>query len=465
MNWISLLSQIFFATLVTSAAGSMMFLFWVFCRKWLWKLNPKVVYFMLKCVVVMFLLPVAYFAVIESHKNGYIQNMGNMLFVMDLNNGLFQVIVLLWLFSTTLILFLFLKNQIGKYWICKSNFDDGNSLEQKEFDRIKAKLGIKADVKLLRNDNYRQRSPFVCGIWKQKVVLPYLEYSEDELKVIFYHELNHVKKRDVIFRYLTILAIVLNSMNPFSYFLWKRVQLWAEVDCDARTVDFLKEEGISKRQYYNIIWEMKEADVSKPIFFTYPMLLSASEILYRRIKIMKSYPSNKIKMAKGVVIGILAIFALISSGTAHATGVVLAKAGDEVLREGQVVVYLEKEDNTDRWSEEMLLKPDNMPQVVCSSENATFNSGTISWNIPSGKRYVTDSVYIPRDVDVQIACLAEQENCFYRFGLLYPSNERAVLGGTGMGCYSFCTPSNGYYRILIENHGSQVLHVIGSYQY
>lgn len=465
MNWISLLSQFFFASLVTSAAGSMMFLFWFLCSRFLWKLNPKLVYSMLKWVIAMFLLPIAYLGIMKNHKTGYVQNMGNMLFVMDFNNLLFQVITWLWTIAIIFILFLFLKNEAGKYWVCKSNFDDGNSLEQREFDRIKKKLGIKSNVKLLRNDNLKQRSPFVCGIWNQKVVLPYLEYSKEELNVIFHHELNHVKKSDVIFRYLTMFAIILNSMNPFSYFLWKRVQLWAEADCDARTIDSLKEEGISKRQYYDIIWKMKEENSAKPIFFSCPMLLSASEIFYRRIHIMKNYSSNKICTAKGIMIGIVALFAVISSGIALMAGFILAEAGDNQLREEQIVEYLEEEDTSLKWSEEMLLKADNIPYSVGKFESQDVCSGTISWDIPSGKRYVTESVYIPKMAEVQMAFLTEQKDCRYQFGLLYPNYERVVIEGTGIGCQSFDVSENGYYRILIENHGEQVLHIVGNYLY
>jgi len=228
MNWINILRTIFFAVFVTSVMGTVMLFIWFLCRNFLQKQNPKLVYYMLRWVVVMYLLPITYMTITLNYKTGYIQNMdsvSNMMFVLNMNNFFFQGIAVLWLIATLVIGGYYLKNEIEKRRVCRNNFDDGISLAQTEFERIKEVLGIKGKVVLLRNDDTRVQSPFVAGMFVRKVVIPYRDYSPDELKVILYHELNHIKKSDIFFRYLTVIAIIVNSINPFSYLLWHQILL------------------------------------------------------------------------------------------------------------------------------------------------------------------------------------------------------------------------------------------------
>lgn len=470
MSWINLLSQLFFAVLVTSIAGNIMFMFWFLCRKFFPDLNPKLVYHMLKWVVVMFLMPIAYFGIAGNYKAGYVQNFDNIpkrLFIINLDRQWFQWLTVLWFAATICVFVFFLKNEICKFCICRSNFDDGNSLVQIEFERIKAELGIKGKVSLLRNDDPRQKSPFVIGIWDRKVILPYLDYSEEELKVILYHELNHVKKRDIIFRYLTILAIVLNSINPFSYLLWERIQLWAEADCDARTIDCLKKEGVSKRQYYDTIWEINELHSEKSAFFNSPMLMGAAETFYRRIHIMKRYSTDKRKLIKTEASAWMVLFAVISTVTAQAAGVGLAEMGDEVLQETQVVIKEDKYACLENWSDEMLLKADDAVGIIYadSSSSSSDDIGTVEWDVPAGTRYVTNAVYMTEGTRVQMAYAVEQQDCLYRIGLMYASGESIVIEGTGLVTYSFEIPVDGYYHILVENCGAVTLRIMGAHQY
>ena len=158
MNWISILSQVFFGVLVTGVTDSAMLIIWFLCRKVLERYNPKLVYYMLRWVVIMFLLPITYVALITHYDSGYIkpmQGISKMLFVLNMNNFLFQGLALLWLVATVAVGVIFLGKELGKIYVCRNNFDDGASLAQTEFERIKEILGIKGRVVLLRNDDSR----------------------------------------------------------------------------------------------------------------------------------------------------------------------------------------------------------------------------------------------------------------------------------------------------------------------
>lgn len=468
MSWISLLGECFFAVLVTSATGSIMLLIWFLCRNFLQNKNPKLVYYMLRWVVMMYILPITYLAIKNHYEAGYVQDIQGarkMLFIVDMNNILYQGLAMVWLMATVMVSAVFLKNEIGKVLVCKNNFDDGMSLTQTEFERIKDVLGIKGKVTLLRNDTPGQCSPFVTGILNRKVVVPFGDYTEKELKVILYHELTHIKKGDVLFRYLAMFAIVINSINPISYLLWGSILLWSEADCDARALDALEKEGIRKHDYYDVIWEIFESGPRDSALLNYPMLLSASESLFRRMEIMKKYRVNMKKMAKSVTFAWLMVFAIFSSVTAHAAGIGIAEANDEMLKENQQLVY-SADESSENWSEPRLVESSDAVDIVyINDEIMTLGGSTFDWNVPVGTRYVTSAMYFTAGTEVQVSCAASPSDCLYWFGIMYPSSTCNIVEGTGNGSCAFTIPSNGYYRVLVENRSDVEIRVAGAYMY
>lgn len=417
----------------------------------------------------MYLLPIAYLGFAMRYDTGYVKPMEGllkMLFVVDMNNMLPQGFAMVWLAMTMVMLGFCVKNVIGRWRICKSNFDDGASLAQTEFERIKKQLGIKENVILLRNDNPRLQSPFVTGVFRRKVVVPYENYSKSELAIILYHELNHIKKSDVIFRYLTMLAIIINSINPLAYLLWSQVLIWSEADCDARALDALEQEDVTKKEYYDIIWQMMQSEADEPTIFYHPMLLNSKNSLYRRMEIMEKYRANARKTAKIAAVAWVMVVAMLSTVTAHAAGAELAEAGDSLLQESQIVgQYGDFEENAG-WSEEMLIDVDEEVEIIYMNDVImTLAGNSFSWEVPVGTRCVTASIYMTEGTVVQIACTASPSNCTYWFGLMYASSECAVVEGSGSGNHDFTVPSNGYYRIMVENRSNQVITVNGGYTY
>lgn len=469
MNWISVLSQIFFGVIVTSATGSVMLCIWFLCRKGLEKYNPKLVYYMLRWVVITFLLPITYLSLITHYDSGYIKPMegvSKMLFVLNMNNFFFQGLALLWFFTTTTVGIIFFVREIGTRYLCRNNFDDGDSLAQTEFERIKETLGIKGRVVLRRNDDSRIKSPFAVGIFNRRVVIPYVDYTKEELDVILYHELNHIKKNDSLFRYLAMLAIIFNSINPFAYFLWELVLLWSEADCDALAVDGLEKEGITKGHYYDIIWKLMVYEPGQIIQSYSPMLMSASKSLQRRMCIMENYRANMRRVAKTVTFAWVMVFALFSSVTAHAAGIGLAKAGDADLKETQNIAQAGEVNEISAWSDEMIIPANEAVTIVYMNDGImTLGGSTFNWSVPVGTRCVSGSIYFSAGTEVEIVCTALPNNCTYWFGLMHANSDCTVVQGSGAGSYTFTVASSGYYRIMVENRSSQEISVAGSYAY
>ena len=469
MIWIS---QFFFYILITSATGSVMLAIWSLCRILFTKWNPNLIYNMLRWVVLMFLLPFTYVAIILNYEEGYIRpvdSLQRMLFIINMSEFLFQGLAAVWFVVVVIIAGVFAQELFKKWKLCRDNFDDGDSLAQTEFKRIKEVLGIKGKVTLLRNCNLKNKSPFAIGIFHRRVVLPYVDYTEDELKIILYHELSHIKKSDILFRYLTTAAILLNCINPISYVLLNLVTHWSEAECDIRAVEGLEKENISAKDYANTILRLMSGNLKKQEVFTMTMLHGAAKSLYGRIEFMEIYRKNMRKVAKPVTMALVMMFVMLSSVTAYAAGIELAEVNDRHLKETQVkaedIAFWEES----TWSDVTYISAEdaNVPNIVCvNDEIMTLGSGTIDWDVPAGTRYVTAAIYMTKGTIVDIVTTAQPRDITYWIGIMYPSSAIAIAEGTGIGGASFTVPSTGYYRILVENRSAnQVLSVTGGYSY
>lgn len=469
MIWIN---QFFFYVLVTSATGSVMLAIWYLCRILFTKWNPSLIYNMLRWVVLMFMLPFTYVAIILNYEGGYIQqgdSLQRMLFIINMSELMFQGLAAVWFTVTVIITGFFALECIKKKQLCDYNFDDNDALTLKEFERIKEVLGIKGKVTLWRNFNIRNKSPFATGIIHRKVVLPCKDYTEEELKIILYHELSHIKKSDIIFRYLTTAAILLNSINPISYILLGLVRHWSEAECDIRAVEGLEKENISAKVYADTIFRLMCGNLDKQELFTMTMLHGAAKSLYGRIEFMDIYRKNMKKVAKPVTLALVMMFVMLSSVTAYAAGVELAEVNDRYLKVAQTKAEDMTFDLAENFSEVTYIPAEEayVPNTVYVNEDImTLGSGFIDWEVPAGTRYVTAALYMTKGTVVQVATTASPSNVTYWIGIMYPSSAIAIAEGVAAGSAEFTVPSTGYYRVLVENRSAtQVLTVKGSYTY
>ena len=184
---------------------------------------------------------------------------------------------------------------------------------------------------------------------------------------------------------------------------------------------------------------------------------------------MKKYKVNMKKMATSTAIAWTLIFAIFSTVTAHAAGIKIAEANDDLLRENQVVSQYAadtNDENVGNWSDIMELENTNPVEIIYMNDGImTLGGSSFDWNVPVATRCVTGAIYFTAGTQVQISCTATPNTCLYWFGIMHPSSAVSVVEGTGPAAKTFTIPSNGYYRVLVENRGSTELRAMGSYQY
>lgn len=78
-------------------------------------------------------------------------------------------------------------------------------------------------------------SPFACGIWRPRVVVPaslLVELDAVQLKQVLAHELAHLARHDLVWGWLTELARLLYFFHPAMLWAARRVRLERELACD-----------------------------------------------------------------------------------------------------------------------------------------------------------------------------------------------------------------------------------------
>ncbi|NQV32317.1 MAG: hypothetical protein HQ515_06460 [Phycisphaeraceae bacterium] len=96
-----------------------------------------------------------------------------------------------------------------------------------------SQLHIKASVRLIITDAVQ--SPALLGIWKPKLLLPASmahTFTKRQLRHVFYHELAHLKRRDIAASYVASLCHLIHWFNPLVWYAFQQMRTDRELACD-----------------------------------------------------------------------------------------------------------------------------------------------------------------------------------------------------------------------------------------
>ena len=177
----------------------------------------------------------------------------------------FEIFFVIWLLGCAF--------HLGKYAYSYIRFKKmlqrwGTEVEDEEtlfqLHLIKEKMGVKSKIRLLHYP--MSQSPMLLGFRDILIVLPELDYTEEELQLIFKHELTHYKHRDVLVNLLGIFAKSLHWFNPVVRFACRETQEAGEMYCD---YDVLSSRDTEYRTFYGeTILTMIDRSKKTPIALT-----------------------------------------------------------------------------------------------------------------------------------------------------------------------------------------------------
>ena len=177
-------------------------------------------------------------------------------------------------------------------------------------ENLKSQMGITKQIQI-----YLCRSvcsPMMIGLINPRILLPTVEQTQDELCFILKHELVHYKRKDLLYKYLVLVATTLHWFNPIVYLIAKAINVQCETSCDA---EVLRSADMNTRQIYGetIIGVVKYQAKMKTVLST--NFYGGKRDMTKRIS---SIMDTKKKKA-GIIIAAIALILAISTGLILAT--------------------------------------------------------------------------------------------------------------------------------------------------
>ena len=107
----------------------------------------------------------------------------------------------------------------------------------------KQAMGLRVPVTLVETPAVG--SPSLFGFVRPRLLLPVgltRDFSQEELRYVFLHELSHVKRQDILIGWLMTSLQILHWFNPLVWVAFHRMRVDRELACDALALSYAKEE-------------------------------------------------------------------------------------------------------------------------------------------------------------------------------------------------------------------------------
>ena len=244
-----------------------------------------------------------------------------------LNLPWFEILISIWLlgfvfsiarYAYSYILF----RKMLKRW--GTPIEDEKALIQ--LQKIQEEMGIKNKVRLLHYP--MSQSPMLIGFRDILIVLPESDYTEEELQLVFRHELTHYKHYDVLINLLAILVKSLHWFNPIVRLACRETQEVGEMYCD---YDVLNDQDMHYRTFYGeTILTMIDRSKKTPIALTTCFYSEKFNLKRRIISIMDSRLPKKL-LSTVFVVAVSVLLLLTSSVFAIETSAMNVQKTQKVI--------------------------------------------------------------------------------------------------------------------------------------
>ena len=166
-------------------------------------------------------------------------------------------------------------------------------------EETKLLLGVRGEVPVFESDS----TPSLYGAFKPRLLLPksVLGFDDGELRHVIWHELIHLKRRDVLLNWVLIFVQAIHWFNPVIWLALRRLRAARELACDAAILSRLP---AAERNAYGATL-IKIVDCCgrvSPVPSLIP-ILNPKEQLERRIRMIANYkPSTGLAACASAVL-------------------------------------------------------------------------------------------------------------------------------------------------------------------
>lgn len=174
------------------------------------------------------------------------------------------------------------------------------------FETCKNTMKIHTPFELLLRED--KGIPYLYGLLKPKIVLPRdiaSNFSSENIRYIFMHELAHYKRMDVLTAWLATSLQIIHWFNPAIWYAFFQMRKDRELACDELTLS--KIDAPKTTDYGNTLIAMLEHISLKKQFSLAVGILENKSDLKRRIKMIAQYKKSPVWISLIAVISLLFI--------------------------------------------------------------------------------------------------------------------------------------------------------------
>ena len=223
--------------------------------------------------------------------------------------GMYDLIVYIWLAGVLV----FFAINLASYWMFLATIRKNSSLVTcPELTDALLEKGLRRKIRVRRTNCIN--APLITGLFRPTLVLPDVEISPVELRYILLHELTHLARRDLIYKWFAMLVNAVHWFNPLIYFVVRQINRECEISCDLEVTKDMTEQ--EKAGYMNTILMLICREKPKKQRLSTAMADSKTQIK-RRFTMIK----NATKKSKIIVLISIIAACLILAVSVFASGV------------------------------------------------------------------------------------------------------------------------------------------------
>mgnify|MGYP003374422624 FL=1 len=291
------------------------------------------------------------------------------------------------------------------------------------------------------------------------IIIPKKRYSEKEYRMILEHECNHIKRRDVIWRKMAVIAECINWYNPLVKWVSRQLIYYQEVRCDLQSIS--SGDYFTPREYGVFLAGLSDSGLSRAPLTAF---CESKSMLIGRLEMMKQAKQMK-KVNRGLAFAAAAGFIAVSLLPANVVSAQVIRAEEQMIYASEVAVEVPMMEQ--KVLEEKVEYAGNDVNEIDLSEDIVKFSDTflIDIDISGNTRSLLDSREMVAGSSILISTNCGT-NSTYRIGIKNESTGKLTyVEGTGVMTHTFKISDKGKYAPYVENKGSQTIHVTGHVEY
>lgn len=178
--------------------------------------------------------------------------------------------------------------------------------------RAKQELQVKGNIKMICSALCD--APITIGVFSPVIILPTrnkLDLEPTDHQYVLKHELIHIKNKDLLVKFLTLLALAIHWYNPICYLLYHEICVASEMDCDYGVVKGT--DDAQRQRYSRLILDLAAAGSSKKERFAVGLVNNDTATFERRILEMKRTRKNSKPILSCIVMAVICILGTITA--------------------------------------------------------------------------------------------------------------------------------------------------------